>query len=56
MKTPTLNRDRPNPAQQRARIRLAAATAALELKRLHDPLPAYVTDAEQYHRNLTGKD
>lgn len=56
MKTPTLRRDRFTPAQQRARIRLAAASAALELKRLHDPLPAHVTDAENYHRNLTGKD
>lgn len=56
MKTSTLRRDRLTSAQRRARIRLAAATAALELQRLHDPLPAHVTDAEDYHRNLTGKD
>lgn len=56
MKTPTLNRDRLTPAQQRARIRLAAAAAALELQRFHDPLPGHVADAEDYHHRLSGKD
>jgi hypothetical protein len=42
-------------AQQQARVRVAAATAALELKRRQEPADPAV-EAEYYFRRLEGAD
>lgn len=54
MKTTTLAPARTF-AEQRARIRFAAARAAIALKQAHDPLLTHITEAEQYHRRLNGE-
>lgn len=52
MKTLTRRRGRLTP-QQQARIRIAAARAAFEAKRLVTPADAAI-EAERYHRCLEG--
>ena len=43
-----------NRKQQHAKIRLAAARAAVTAKRLTDPIDPATVGAETYHRRLNG--
>jgi hypothetical protein len=45
-----------NRKQQHAKIRLAAARAAVEAKRAQDPIEPAIVEAERYQRRLNGRD